>query len=82
MDKKFYRTIVAIEILSEDPIGDPNVSEIDNEIFGGDWSGESKVILSEEVSEERMAKFLIAQGSDPEFFGIEGYEEAEDDGEE
>jgi len=60
--KKYYRTIIQTEILSEDPY-DIACEE--------DCSIEKKVLKTEAISGREMAEALIAQGSDPEFFQID-----------
>jgi hypothetical protein len=72
---KFYRTIVTVEILSDEPIGSPTLDEINYQIMEGDWSGQYEVssvaeISPAEISPAEMTSALIAQGSDPEFFGL------------
>jgi hypothetical protein len=36
----------------------------------GDWSGQYEVSSVAEISPAEMTSALIAQGSDPEFFGL------------
>ena len=67
---KFYRTIVTVEILSDEPIGSPTLDEINYQIMEGDWSGQYEVSSVAEISPAEMTSALIAQGSDPEFFGL------------
>ena len=78
MSKRFYKTIVQIEILSEVYDNDPepdfdsmNLTDIGYEITDGGSSGVKEVVSQEEVSAKQMAMFLEDQGSDPEFFGID-----------
>jgi hypothetical protein len=78
--KKFYRTIVEIEILSENPFPEGVTLEgIHNEITDGEWSGQYEVKLTEEVDGPAMAKLLDKQGTDPQFFNLndEGEDEEE-----
>jgi hypothetical protein len=67
---KFYKTIVTIEILSEEPIGNPDLEEIQYQTTEGHWSGVCDISSVQELTAEEMSKALIAQGSDPQFFGI------------
>ena len=70
--RKFYRSILTTEVLSEDtPImsGTP-LEDIAYAITEGDCSGRTTV-KSTEVTPQQMAKFLIGQGSDPEFFMLD-----------
>ena len=65
---RFYRTIVQIEILSNEEVPNPiDLEAINYEIIDGSWSGRLSIISSEEVTRARMAELLIGQGSDPEF---------------
>lgn len=68
--RKFYRQVVAIEILSEEPINF-SLAEIAEEIKNGDCSGVWNVTEDEEIDAPTCAKLLIKQGSDPEFFQID-----------
>ena len=71
---KFWRTVVHIEILSEGQ-SPPDSSELSPfnlgaEILTGDWSGEVKVMSQDELEPLEMANALRAQGSEPEFLGL------------
>jgi hypothetical protein len=59
--------------LSEDtPIdGDVTLAQLDYLINDGDCSGLIHEPVVVELSAEEVAKELIAQGSDPEFFGLD-----------
>lgn len=71
-NRKFYRTTVVIEILTEDKHYNPQCLEhIGLDISSGDCSGTWKITKSETLNGKQAAKALIAQGSDPEFFGID-----------
>ena len=72
MEKKIYKTIVQVEILSQEPLNDDfcnDLSGIAYEIVQGDLSGivDTKVMNQELIGEEAI-KEIINQGSDPEFF--------------
>ena len=71
--RKFYRTLVTLEVLSEyEPVPkDGSLDRLFYEITDGDYSG---IILQQsydEVSPQHMAEFAITQGSDPSFFGLD-----------
>jgi hypothetical protein len=70
--RKFYRSVVTVEILSETPIpNDISLDDIYYEITEGDWSGVCDLeTLNEEIDGPTMAKLLLAQGSDPGFFQL------------
>lgn len=71
--RKFFRTIVKIEILSEDePVGDGvSLEEINYAITEGHCSGRISVDCQEQVTARLMARLLLAQGSDPEFMMLD-----------
>ncbi len=70
--RKFYRTVVEVEILSENPLEDAtDLQAISYEITQGDCSGHVTVISEQAVSGRVMAKLLQNQGSDPGFFQLE-----------
>ena len=70
--RKFYRTVVQIEILSEDPYKETDLGEIMYDITEGHCSGEAKdVVRNEEKNGKEMAALLKAQRSDPEFFMLD-----------
>jgi len=69
--KKFYRRVVKIEMLSDDPFPDElDLAEIDAGITDGPWSGQLWTEIDEEVAPRRMARLLIRQRSDPGFLGL------------
>lgn len=70
-DRKFYKTVIKFEVLSEEPI--PPGMEMENiihECKEGDWSmrplGEKETILNG----KQAARALVNQGSDPSFFQL------------
>jgi len=65
-----YKSTITLTVLSEDPIPDDmDISTIVMEAEVGDYSMDSE-ITSRKISNEQMAELAVAQGSDPEFFGI------------
>ena len=77
MAKRFYRTVVQVEILSESYGGEEpsfegvSLTDIDYEIKEGECSGIVKVISTENVAPAEMARLLLDQGSDPSFFKLD-----------
>lgn len=74
--RRFYRTVVSVEILSEEPyVENPEVEEdlvmIHNDITNGDCSGRVTWGESQEVDGPTMARLLQEQASDPEFFRLD-----------
>jgi hypothetical protein len=77
MSGKFYRQLFEVEVLSEgEPLNNVSLQDIDYEITDGHCSGIVKETVREEVTPERMAQLLKAQGSDPEF--LLGEDEADE----
>ena len=72
-ERKFYKTLVEVEILSEDnPVGnDLTLGDIQYEITQGHCSGVIRTKEETEVPAQDMVKLLQAQGSDPEFFQLD-----------
>jgi hypothetical protein len=71
--RKFYRTLIQVEILSEDPFNEwpHDLPAIDYAITNGPCSGNvTELVTDEECDGPSMVKLLKAQGSDPEFFGL------------
>ena len=69
--RKFYRTLVTVEVLSESPIeGFGELSELAYAITEGDCSGEVTVAPAKKLTGKQAAKALLKQGSDPSFFRL------------
>lgn len=66
-----YKTIFKVEVLSEEPLGEVTLADLHYQITEGHCSG----VFTEEsvtpLTPAQMAEALIAQGSDPEFFGLD-----------
>jgi hypothetical protein len=78
--RKFYRTVIQIEILSEDPYETNDLNTIEYDITEGRCSGNAKDIIRNEVKNgKEMADLLTAQGSAPEFFNLNDAGENVDD---
>ena len=72
MARRFYKTLILVEVLSEDkPLNFNNLADVHHAITDGDCSGRYDTIASDEITPEAAAQGLIAQGSDPEFFQID-----------
>jgi hypothetical protein len=69
--KKYYKTIVTVTVLSEEPVDTAlGLGDIHEEIINGPWSGVVDVGEGVELTGKEMAAALLAQGSDSEFFGL------------
>ena len=66
-EKKLYRTVITYEILSEESCDWDSLGDVAYAVKYGDCSGMRLDQTTEEVSRERMAELLEAQGSDPAF---------------
>jgi hypothetical protein len=69
--RKFYRTLVTVEVLSEEPYYPETLEQVAHDICEGDCSGDWTHEKSIEVDGLSMAKLLIAQGSDAGFFRLD-----------
>jgi len=70
--RKFFKTIIQVEVLSEDePYKFNYLNELYYDITDGHCSGDIEVISQEQLTPEEAAKALIAQRSDPDFFGLD-----------
>ena len=67
----YYRTIFTVEVLSEYPLDVCNLATVDRLITEGGCSGVVTHSDSVELSAKEAAAALMAQGSDPEFFGLD-----------
>lgn len=68
--RKFYKTIFALEVLSEDPIPDSSLEEILEECTNGSYSGDVKQGKTFILNGLMAAKALQRQNSDPGFFQL------------
>jgi len=69
-NRKFYRTIVHVEVLSETPIGAIGLDTLHHMITEGDCSGNVETVLQEELNGKQAAEALLNQASDPAFFKL------------
>lgn len=70
-ERKFHKTIIHVEILSEEPLtGDESLEQVAYNIVDGDWSGNTQIVMHEELDGKEAANALINQGSDPGFFRL------------
>ena len=70
-ERKFYKTIFTITVLSEDPLKEiETLGELNYEITMGSCSGHINQDLSQTIDGPTAARLLEEQGSDPEFFEL------------
>lgn len=85
--RKFIKTEFKLVVLAEGQslagtmVSDLNLEQLHHEITEGSCSGIFELISEDEVSGPEMARLLIEQGSDPEFFQLspEGVDLIDDD---
>lgn len=71
-ERKFYKTVIQVEVLSEEPFEFEDLEEVRYEIKYGECSGKIDTIVSnEELDGPTTAKALIAHASEPEYFGLD-----------
>lgn len=63
----FYRTVIGVEVLSDQPVLDMGLADIAEQIDSGDFSGRMVTLSEREVSKKDMADLLTSQHSDPSF---------------
>lgn len=69
--RKFYKTLITIEVLSEDPIPDDmNIAQIAFEASDGDYSMSDGMRIETVLTGKAAADALQEQGSDPGFFKL------------
>ena len=69
--RKFYRGVIEIEVLSEEPIPDPyELETLVYDITEGHCSGRARTVVRKKVDGPQMARLLEEQGSDPGFFNL------------
>jgi len=69
--RKFYKTIIQVEILSEEPFTSNSLEDVAYEIKDGHSSGVINNRGSQVLNGKQTAKALLKQGSDPEFFCLD-----------
>ena len=76
-NRKFYRSVITVEVLHEDPralAGDITLADVHDIITTGGATGSWHVSGGPYVlSGKQMAKLLLREGSDPEFFELDGH---------
>jgi len=69
-DRKFYKTVFKVTVLSEEPLGNPDLEQVNHAITEGDCSGVVTVSEALELDGKQAARALYDQGSDPSFFRL------------
>lgn len=68
--RKFFKTIVKVTVLSEEPIHEMELNELHYAITEGGMSGEVEYGFQNKLNGKQAAMELLAQGSDPSFFRL------------
>ena len=68
--RKFYKTVIQITVLSEEPFEYENLSQVDYAITDGGCSGDYKTVTAKIINGKEAAKELLRQGSDTDFFEL------------
>ncbi len=70
-DRKFHRTTITIEVLSEEAIPDGmDLEKIASECTDGAWTMRTLKYKEVELNGHQAAANLLRQGSDPSFFQL------------
>ena len=70
--KTIYRTVIEVEVLSENPIGEADMETIVTQTMDGDWSGKNVTkIQDQKLTGKKAVKAIENQGSDTEFFNMD-----------
>ena len=67
----FYKRIIKVTVLSEEPIQDMTLGELSYECMEGDLSGSLEIKETVVLNGKEAADALKEQGSSPEFFRID-----------
>ena len=71
MNRKFFKTRIVVEVISEEcPVSELGLADIAREITQGDCSGEIVDTQVISLTPSQAAQALIDQGSDPDFLGL------------
>jgi hypothetical protein len=71
--RKFYRTVISIEVLSEDnhPTHATSLANLEREMVSGDWLGQVEMLHPKRISAKDVAKICEDMSSNPLFFGLD-----------
>ena len=69
-NRKFHRTLIQVEVLSEEPYNQESLEQVNHDIIEGDCSGKWEITKTEELDGQQAAQALIGQASDPSFFRL------------
>jgi len=73
MTKKYYKTTIIFEVLSDASVDGEELVDIIRECDSGNYSGDIKAQIEEVVTDDHMSHLLEAQRSSPEFLLGDGW---------
>lgn len=68
MRKKYYKTLIQVEVLSEGRLDPQSLEDVAYSIDKGDCVGTWSATSQKALSKKEVSKELIKMGSTPEFF--------------
>jgi hypothetical protein len=69
-DRKFYKTVITVEVLSEEPVAFGDLGGLHCAITEGGCSGDYTEGKTKTLSAKQAVRELLKQGSDPSFFRL------------
>ena len=69
--KQLHRTIIQVEVLSDGYFDFSNLAQLSHDSMYGDISSVSEVKETSILQGDEAVAAVVAQGSDPEFFGMD-----------
>ena len=73
MKRKFYKTVIQIEILTEDlPYESGDLYDMASDTDTGECVGITRILRWDELTGRQMAAALYTAGSEPGFFRLDG----------
>ena len=70
--RTFYRTVIQVVVLSENPYNETDLEQIAYDIKEGDQSGQVTITsANEEMNSKTAVALLKEQGSEPSFFMLD-----------
>ena len=74
IDKKYYRTVIHFEVLSDEPVGEVSLTDLAHPVTDGHMSVAFLGPFEQEVDADQMASLLEMQQCDPSFLLGEEWE--------
>ncbi len=68
--RKFYKTVIQVTVLSEDPFEWKSLADVDWAITDGDCVGSVRQESASVLDAQQTVDALTAMGSEPSFFGL------------